>query len=276
MNLRLKDTADLHASVRVLERDTVEGVSAKLGPVLAEGERLPDFALALELVVRRTVAASEGLWEAHERYLTAGTRRHDTRKECERLARRKLNPAMRDVRKTAEALYGRELGRDLHGLKGKTLRKPGRVMEQARDIVGTLRGCLRKPPRPDPALTAHLEAWLRLVQRPYDRLVAATMDLAGCEQEQNRVYELRQEAFEHFDGAYVEALDVVAAVYRLAGFSDRNIRWLRSKAQRRRLRREAEAKKARRGAKRAGRVRKTVRAAVRSVSGWRFWRRAAS
>ncbi|MCP3957260.1 MAG: hypothetical protein GY719_05355 [bacterium] len=44
----------------------------------------------------------------------AGTRRHRARKECERPARRELNPAMRDLRKTAEALYGRELGRGLH------------------------------------------------------------------------------------------------------------------------------------------------------------------
>ena len=65
--LRMKDTRDLRASVGALERDTVEGVGAKLAPVLAEGERLPDFALALDLVVRRVRVACDRLKQAAER-----------------------------------------------------------------------------------------------------------------------------------------------------------------------------------------------------------------
>ena len=42
------------------------------------------------------------------------------------------------LRRTIDALYGKEEGAWIHGLEGKTLRKPRRVLRQARDLVDTL------------------------------------------------------------------------------------------------------------------------------------------
>ncbi|MCP3960405.1 MAG: hypothetical protein GY719_21380 [bacterium] len=272
---RIDDAETLRGSIDAKRGETAARLGAKLAPVLAAGEEQPNFELTLELVVRTVEVALERLQDADRRYRRAATSRHNLRQEVVRLARRELNPGMRDVRKTAEALYGKELGQALHRLRGKTLRKPWRVRSQAREMINALEDGRSGPAQADPSLAAHLDEWLGLVKQPYDKLVAAMRDLEVRQHDQDREYILRQEAIEHFDGVYREALDVIEAWYRFAGRSDRPIRHLRSRARRRRLRREASAKRRQRLAGRGGQIRKSVRAAARSVAGWRPWRRSA-
>ncbi len=254
----------LCASIETLKVAASSGFAERFTAELREGEPAPDHALALELVARSVESALAVLEGAESEYVGLGSRRVAERREGERIARRELNPRMVLLRREIESECGREAGADIHGLKGKTLREPRRVLRQARGLVATLK--TERSRRP--IARSEREAWLRQVEPACDRLAASIEELEGLERKEEYARGVRDLAFERFDAAYSEASAYAHTVYRLGGLGERVIHMLRPDVEHRRLRREAGQEQR---ARAEGRRRSAVapfRSAVRVASRW--------
>ncbi len=270
---RIEMAKTLRASIEILKESAADGLDERFTAELRAGEAMPDHALALELVARSVMSALAVLVDAEKQYVKLGSSRLGERRECERIARRELNPRMVALRHTIDARYGRTEGGWIHSLEGKTLRKPRRVLRQARDLIDAL-GSERTR---RPIARSKRDAWLRQVRPAYDRLAASMKALEKLERKEEHACGVRDLALEKFDQLHGEALAYAHSAYRLAGFSERLFSKLRTDVERRRLMREAaQERKARAQGRRRSAI-EPIRSVVRMASRWlRRWPRRAA
>ena len=267
---RLDAAYNLCGSISSFKDEVADAFRERFEVELRAGEAMPDHAAPLEIVSRSVRSAAEKLDEAEESYRVRCYYRRKARKECERIARKELNPEMVSVRREVEAFYGKERAADIHGLEGKTLRKPKRVQAQAQEMLCIL-GLepLTWPDVDGDLLRARCRAWLRRVKPAYDRLVAKLVETEKLERGEEHLCGVRDRALADFDGVYGDALAYVAGVYRLVDFVDRKIWNLRSLADRRRLIREArKERQARAEGRRRGAATQPVRSLFSAATRW--------
>ncbi len=258
------------ASVKTFKEAASSGFGERFAVELRAGEPVPDHALALELVARSVVSTMAVLTTAESKYVRLGSQRVSERAQSERIARRELNPGMVLLRRSIESDYGREKGAQIHGLEGKTLRKPRRVLRQARDLLDALK--TEDPRRPIPR--SERAAWLRQVEPAYGRLVASIQQIERLERKEEFACAVRDLALEKFDAVYGEAFAYARTVYRLAGLGERIIAKLRPNAEHRRLIREAGQERQARAEGRRRAAIEPIRTAFRTASRWlRRWPR---
>ncbi len=263
---RSRDAEALLSSIHVFKDDVAAGLGKRLAPELAEGETLPDFGLSLELVGRSVESALEHLRVAERRYLELGTRCTKVRRQTEKLARREVYPRVVSVRRLIESQFGREEGRRVHGMAGKTLRKPWRLHGQLQYLVWALEDGSGELPAPLlKSVAAKREVWLSEVKPGFERLTELLDDLVQLQVREQSAQVEKNQAMKAFDDAYGEARRLVEANFVFAGLGSRLTRWLRSQVHRRLLAREARRK---REARAEGRVKHTLRSAASSVKSW--------
>ncbi len=263
---RASDTEALRSSIDVYKAKVEKGLCERLAPELAEGEEMPNFALALELVARSAQSALERLRAAERAYMDAGRSCVIVRREGEQLARREVYPRVVAVRRSIEGQFGRQEGRHVHGMAGKTRRKPRRLHGQLRYLVWALEDGEGELPAPlFEGVASKRREWLRAVKPGYQQLTALLDELVACEVAEQGALIERDQAMESFDAAYGEARRLLAANFAFAGLADKLTRLLRSYIHRRQLAREARRK---RDARAEGRVTQTLRSAASSVREW--------
>ncbi len=263
---RSRDTAALRSSVDVYKARVAAGLGERLAPELAEGETMPDFGLSLELVARSVESALERLEVAETRYLDQCQLFVMNRRESEKLARRQLHPRVVAVRRLIESQCGRKVGREVHGMTGRTLRKPGRLHSQMQHLVWALEaGRGELPPPLLESVASKREQWLREIQPGYQRLTGLIEEQARLRARENLAQVEKDAAIEEFDAAYGEGRRLLAANFSFAGLADKLTRWLRSQVHQRLLAREARRKREERA---DGRVKQALRSAAESVTGW--------
>ncbi len=263
---RLDDTRSLAASIEVLKARVADGLGARLAPGLTEGEVLPDFALSLDLVGRSVERVAERLRAAERGRIERGSECAAVRRRSVKLARREVYPRVVSVRRQIDSQLGKEDGRNLHRMVGKTLRKPGRLYGQLQVLVWALEeGTGELPPPLFAGYEKKREDWLREVEPGYRRLTELLDELEELEMLEQAAKDEKQEAMRTFDAEYGEALRLVQASFAFAGLHDTLSGRLRSYFQRRLLIRRAREK---RQARAEGRVRQTLRSAASSVLGW--------
>ncbi len=263
---RTRDTAALRSSVDVYKEKVATGLGQRLAPELAEGEVLPDFGLSLELLARSVESALERLRVAETEYLDRATDSAVTRRKSEKLARGELHPRVVAVRRLIESQCGRKEGRQIHGMKGRTLRKPGRLHDQMRHLAWALEAGRGELPAPLlESVASKREQWLGEIKPGYQRLTRLIEEQARLQARENLAQVEKDQAIEEFDAAYGEGRRLLAANFSFAGLADKLTRLLRSYVHRRLLAREAGRK---REARAEGRVRQSWRSAVTSVKDW--------
>ncbi len=211
-------------------------------------------------------SALERLQAAERRYINGGLELAAVRRKSEQLARHEVYPQVVLVRRMIDAQLGREKGRSVHGMSGKTLRKARRLHGQLQYLVWALED--RRQELPDPlieSLAAERQVCLRKVKPGYERLTALLDELADLEALEQLARDDKNEAIRKFDQTYGEARRLVEASFAFAGVGGKLTRMLRSYVHRRRMIRDARRK---REARAEGGVRQTLRAAAASVRGW--------
>ena len=264
---RAADAEALKSSIKVFKERVTEGLSERLTPELAEGEALPDFGLSLELVGRSVESALERLRLAELDYLELGVRCAMVRRKSDQLARQEVYPRVVSVRRLIEGQFGKEDGRRIHGMAGKTRRKPRRLHGQLMYLVWAL-GSASRGELPEPlfkCVTAKREEWLREIKPGYEQLTELLDELVQLEVGEQSAQIDKNAAMQAFDDAYGEARRLVEANFIFAGLGNRLTRWLRSNVHRRLLIREARRK---REARAEGRVKQTLRTAASSIKSW--------
>jgi hypothetical protein len=263
---RVGDTRALRAAIGVFKTMVVEGLEERLTPDLRAGEAFPDFGLSLDLFRRSVERALERLRTAERQCMERGHQLKVARREAEKLARKEVYPRVVLVRRLIEAQFGKETGRSVHGMAGKTLRKPRRLYGQLQYLVWTLEDGRDQLPEPlIKDFAAEREDWLLQVRPGYQRLTALLDEVTDLELHDQWARDEKGAAMRAFDAAFGEARRLVEAMFIFAGHGGTFARDLRSYAARRLLSRRAREK---REARAEGRVKQTLRAAASSVAGW--------
>ncbi len=263
---RARDADALKSSIRVFKARVAEGLGKRLTPELAEGEALPDFGLSLELTGRSVKSALECLRAAEQHYMHQAALCASVRRASDELARREVYPRVVSVRQLIEAQFGKEQGRQVHGMAGKTLRKPGRLHGQLTHLVWALDdGIGELPASLLENVTANRQAWLREIKPGYERLTELLTEIVQLEVREQGAQIEKNAAMKAFDDTYGEARRLLEASFVFAGLGSQWTRWLRSNVHRRLLAREARRK---REARAEGRVKQTLRSAAASVKSW--------
>ncbi len=242
---RTKDTMDLVASTRVHQHRLAAAIAKRYAPLLEEGETLPDHVLTLELAGREVKAALKCLIEVDDRVDYASVKRDLLRLERNAMAAKVLQPRAVSVRGAIDQAFGREQGRHLHGMKGSTRRRAPLLLKQIRPLVLRLEDSGRELPRPkNPHAYVDRERWTRQLVPRYHKLVKLDGEVTRLRDHEVPALILdKKAALEAFDAAYADALRVVTAYFRMAGFDLKLIKNLKPYYQRRRLSRLAKKRR---------------------------------
>ena len=249
---------------------SIESYTPRLEAVLAEryephlrpGEASPDYRLALDLAAREVEAALARVVELDDAVTFATSDLAELRRQRDRLVDGELYPRAVTVRGSIELAFGREQGRELHSMEGRTRRKGPGLERQLRRTVARL----SDPDHPLPAArNPHAEVdragWIRQLQPLYLELVRLNQALSGTESALTRLFDDKQIAMEAFDVAYSDTLRYARTLFQMAGFDARALRNLQPYSRRRRLSRRArKAREARAAATAAGKSMATVEA----------------
>ena len=237
---RIKAARTLRGAIETFKHDAAAGFDERFADELHDGETMPDLAVALELTVRSVWTSLEELSDADHLYCRRAMERRRLEKARRDVSEHDVYPAVRDLRHNLESLFGKKDGRELHGMKGPTRRKPKRLLPQLQDLVPWLRDPQRELPAPRLAGTrVDRNAWVDQVEPGYKQLTRMTRELEDREQAEQYQRQVRDIALEDFDEVYGEALTFVRSVFQLAGYGER-VKWhLLPTVERRRLKREA-------------------------------------
>ncbi len=250
---RIKDMMALASSVEAYKRKLTAAFTKRYASRLREGEELPDYLLVLDLAVRDAEAALDHLVrldDAADRVDNRRTRRRDERNS---LVRDQLYPQTVAVRGAIDLAFGRELGALVHGMTGRTRRKPASLERQVRIAVSLLSSPSLEPPPPpkNPRAVVDRAGWSRQLRPLHQRLVELEEEISLGGAEHTGLVDQRKAAMREFDAAYGDALRHVTTGFAMARFNPRAIRHLKPYYRRRRLSRRAARKREARAAQAA-------------------------
>ncbi len=262
---RIEDMAEITASVEYYKRKLAAAAGERYTPRLREGEALPDYALALDLAVRDAQAALDRLVELDDQADDADVDLLLMRSERDCLIAEELHPRAVAVRGAIDGAFGKERGRSIHGMAGRTRRRPALLARQVRILLGRLGRPEGELPEPKNRFAVvDPQGWRRLLQPSLQRLVKLEkkISLRAKELEGHQVF--RKRAMREFDAAYADALRFVAAAFAMARLGSEAIKDLKPYYLRRRLSAEARKKREARAAQAAE---SAAAASAREVAG---------
>ena len=263
---RKQAVAELAAALRGAQGNTVsKGLEERLGAVLAEGERMPDVRLLLELLGRLAERAGTDLDRVDEDRWLADMSLLNLRHEAARARAGLYGEAVR-VRKNLVECYGAEVCRRVFGFSERTPRGAENLADEVRTLVSRLRGLDLRLPEPRLATAGDArEQWIgdllpgldeleRLLGEKQVRALRAGDEVLAC-----------RKTLASCDATYIEAARTAEALFALAGCHEL-ARRLRPSC--RRLRRRQAAAAARRALAIAAGVQAAIRVAFQWLRGW--------
>ncbi len=248
---RIKDMMELTSSVKVYKQNLAAAVGKRYSPRLREGEALPDYVLVLDLAVRDAQAALDHLVKLDDDADDAEVDLIYLRADRDHLAKEELHPRAVVVRGAIDAAFGKQRGRSVHGMVGRTRRRPARLERQVRIAVNRLGNPKRElPPTKNPFSFVDRQGWHRQLKPLHRKLVTLEKKILQHAKELEGLIVFRKRAMSEFDATYGDALRLVVAAFGMARFDRRDIKNIKPYYQRRRLsakarkRREARAERA--------------------------------
>ncbi len=249
---RVKDTMALVDSITAHKGQLAATLAERYVPKLEEGETLPDYVLTLELAAREVKAALKHLLASDDAVDRASVKRDLKRRECNALATGELQPRAMSVRGAIDQAFGREVGRDLHGMKGQTRRRSPLLLKQLRRLVLLLEDTdVELPPPKNPHAYVDRPRWAQQLVKPYH-----TLSQLNREVERLRDHVVpglildKHTAMDAFDAIYADGLRLVTTHFRAVRFDLKLIKNLKPYYRRRRLSRRAGSKREARAAAR--------------------------
>jgi hypothetical protein len=246
---RIKDMMSLASSVEAYKRRLATAFAKRYARRLHEGEELPDYHLVLDLAVRDAAAALDHLVRLDDAADQVKNRRSGLRKERNCLVRDQLHPQAVAIRGAIDLAFGRKLGTLVHGMSGRTRRKPASLERQVRLAVHLLSSPDLEPPRrKNPRAVVDRAGWSRQLKELHQQLVSLQNEISACGAEHTGLVDQRQTAMAEFDAAYGDALRHVTTAFAMARFDARAIAHLKPYDRRRRLSQRAKKKRQARAA----------------------------
>ncbi len=237
---RTQDTMELVASVKRYTPALVAALVERYAPNLSEGETLPDYGLALELVVRDVTAALARLVELDDEVAYAAVDHMQLGHKRKSLAEDELYPRAVAVRGAIEVAFGKERGGRLHGIKGRTERKAPALERQLRRTVYRLTDPERElPPRKNPYAVVDRAGWIRQLEPRHRDLINLNSEFGLSGRRLEGLVIDKREAMKTFDIAYTDGLRYVRACFKSAGFDTKLLKNLKPYYRRRRLSKRA-------------------------------------
>jgi len=240
---RIHATDGLDAAIKAFTAQAVEGFDERLSAWLRDGETLPDHAFTLELFRRSVSSARDELRVADDRYVQMEKQKTLLAKQCDRVARQEVYPTAQRIRHRVEALVGKDAAYPFHGIQGRMLRKPCRLLDQLDLMVHFLSQPLDELPEVKaPGFSIERQGWLRDLEPAYDKLTRMQKQLVFDRRRLEGFFLERQKAMKAFDRVYGESIRFVEMVFRLAGL-EKAVKSLRDRGQVRRMVRWARDKR---------------------------------
>lgn len=241
---RTRDAMELVSSIKAAKPHLAEALAERYAPNLREGEELPDYGLALELAVRDVMSTLALLLELDDQVAFAAADRKNLGHERQRLVDEEVYARVVAVRGAIDLAFDQVTARYLHGLRGRTERKPPGLERQLRRTLFRLTdSSLSWPPARNPHAAVDRAGWIRQLEPLYRELKKLNDAFGGSEHRLGGLVTEKKKAMAAFDVAYADGLRYVRSSYKLAGFDDRILKNLKPYHQRRRL--SERARKAR-------------------------------
>lgn len=245
---RIEDTMVLAASVEAYKKLLAAAVDQRYSPKLRAGEELPSFVLSLELTVRDAQVALDRLVDLDEAVDDTATELESLRQDRSDLVAGELHPRAVAVRGAIELAFGKQQGRLLHGLEGRTRRKPAALQVQVRRMVRRLIGRSELPTPANPHAFVDRDGWIRQLEPLYRQLVTLNRRIGYRAAALSSLVAQRKISMRSFDADYRDALRFVKAVFAMARFDARALKNLKPYYQRRLLSQRARKRRETRAA----------------------------
>ncbi len=234
----------LTAAVKTYKTRLAAAIAERYAPRLKSGETLPDFTLPLELAVRDVQVALAHLIELDDEVDYAWVEHHFLKQDRRDLVRQQLHPRAVAVRGAIDLAFGRERGAYLHGMKGRTRRRPENLQNQLRRTIHRLTDPNRKLPTPrNTHVFIDRQGWTRQLETHYQKLVELNQRVGLGDHAFQALVAKKQRAMAAFDEAYADALSCVIAGMRMARFGKVLIKKLKPYYLRRQLSAQARKKR---------------------------------
>ncbi len=251
-------------------------VAARLGehlaPELRDGETLPDFALAFDLIGRSVKTARGELLEADRQY-DRSIKDYNYLSRRAKWAADDARPDVRRVRGSIDGVYGKAGGERIHGIVGKLSQDPWGLRDQLCNIIRRLHDRAAKwPPPATPGYEkVDRNAWLEELEPAGAELEEILKGLERLRSEKTFQCDERKAALKASKAVLGKARRLLTAAYEIAGFNRRHTndllprREVRQRGRQARVRREERRRKAGRKtpAPRPGGLRATLRSNLR-------------
>ncbi|MEM7581787.1 MAG: hypothetical protein AAF560_00280 [Acidobacteriota bacterium] len=240
---RIRQRDALVSSIQVFSDDVATALEARFIPALRTGETIPDHRQTLRLAARSIDQACDELVELDEQHASAISEQDHLGAEVEWTSKKELYPQASGVRRAINAAVGFETGFKLHSFSGPTPRATAPLRQQVSETIRRLGDVDSRLLIARPGEIVDVDHWLERLSEPFRRLASLDHQLVEATERLASLSHERETAMSHFDRLYANTLQLVTALFRFAGLSDRVIRKLRPYVQRRRLSREARQKR---------------------------------
>ncbi len=234
----------LVSSVKVYKAQLVEALEQRYVPALRAGEEPLAWDLVLAVTVRDVQAALARLVELDDRVDDAELAHDELRQSRRRLVQEELYPEAVLVRGAIDLAFGREEGRHVHRMKGRTARKAPALARQLRRTLHRLEGDRALPSPRGRRCHVDRDGWIGQLKPGYRKLVKLNRQLVLSDKALIGLYLDKQAAMTAFDQSYGDGLRHLRSVFRMARFDPRAIKNLRPYYMRRRLSKRARLKRA--------------------------------
>ncbi len=245
---RIEDAMSLVSSIDSYRERFAVRFDERYSRHLRPGETLPDHGLILELAVREMRAHLDLLSELDDQVAFARTDQVHLGMERTELVREELYPRTVAVRGEIDLAFGRQQGRLVHGMEGRTRRTAPALEAQLRRAVRRLADPERElPPPKNRHAVVDRRRWLRQLQPLYRELAALSKQLHLGEHAVPALTAEKNAAMAAFDLSYRDALSLAKSAFVAAGVGAL-IKNLKPYYQRRRLAAKARKKRQARAA----------------------------
>ncbi len=255
-----QDGLELGAAIASLTSSGTAALEARLAPVLAVGEEMPDVRLLLRLMGRLVEREVVAVDEADAARWQAGMRLLSLRDRC-RKVKAELRAATVRVRKILVELFGSSYIRLRFGLEARTARGAADLALEAGRIARRLVSGPELPEPRTPGLTIAPGAWAQTLRPAIDRLERLLREVEAARIRLSDLVGERNRHLESSRATYLQVARTVETLFALAGEAEL-AKGVRSAARRRE--RLAESRRQRRSM-----VTASVRAPRRAIEGLR-------
>lgn len=221
------------ASVTAYSTKAHQGLDGLLTPLLEEGETLPDFALAQQLLLRLIRDREQEMLAADSVKLVDEGPEAILMRQRDQLVSA-LYDRMVEIRRAVSGILGSEVIDEVMRITGSTSRDPEHLLRQAEQVIGHLKNpeLSVRPLREPDGSELVLQAWIAPVEATISQLEPLLEDVETEKRLTITATREKTESMEAFDLALNNAAQILRAYFVLVGM-DREAELLRLRSIRR-------------------------------------------